>query len=164
MLKEVPKGLADPEFVQQHKMFAEMRANATILKEAAKGLADPELVQQYKVLEMIAPTLADLRKNSLAIAQISPTYLRSINQATEMFKLVDMATLSKSAGFARELIPAAVAAQKFLTNLDEIEPPVVEKTFKALSTQAPDDEIILPPESSKETFDLISRFKEIIYI
>ena len=91
------------------------------LRETAKGLADPEFVQQYKVFEKITPTLADLREASVAIAQISPTYLRSINQALEIFKHVDMMTLSRSAGLARELIPVAVVAQKFLGKLNTLE-------------------------------------------
>lgn len=161
-LRETAKGIADPEFVRQYKMLEEVSSNATMLIEAAKGMADPEFVRQYKVFEKITPTLADLREASVAIAQISPTYLRSINQALEIFKHVDMATLSRSPGLARELIPAAVATQKFLGKMNTLEPAVTEKTFKALDTQTLDDEPILPPEAPKETDGLIATLKEIV--
>lgn len=125
-------------------------------------IPNPRFAQQQKILMDMSSTLTAVQNASNVISNLSPTYLRSINQATEMFNHVDIITLARSAKFARELMPIALATQKFLTKMDEIEPLIAEKTFKALSTQTLNNEIILPPESPKEISDLISTLKELV--
>ena len=60
-----------------------------------------------------------------------------------MLKHIDMATLARSTEFARELIPVAMMAQRFLTTMGNVEPTVAEKTFEALSAQTLNDEIFI---------------------
>ena len=109
--------------------YLEIMPNPDMLRES-----NPELAQQQKILAKMAPTLSAMRNVSASIAKISPTYLRSLNQAAEVLKNVDMVALIRSAESVRELIPAAEAAQKFLIKIGEVEPAVADKTFDSLRT------------------------------
>lgn len=125
-------------------------------------MPNPAFAQQQKIWSEIAPTLTAIRNASEAMAKISPTYLRSLNHAAEIFKHVDTATLARSAEFVHEMMPAIVASQKFLDKINASKPEVAEKTFEALNTQTLDDEIILPPETPKETNDLITDLRRFV--
>lgn len=143
--------------------YLEIMPNPDMLREASKLiLSNPELAQQQKILAKMAPTLSAMRNVSASIAKISTTYLRSLNQAAEVLKNVDMVALIRSAESVRELIPAAEAAQKFFIKIGEVEPTVADKTFDSLRTQPLNDEPNLPPEAPKEADDLIRTLKKLV--
>ena len=77
--------------------------NSPTFKEAENLFTNPEIIQQQKILANLKPIWAAMQNASAIMSKISPTYLRSLNQAAEMLKHIDMATLARSTEFAREL-------------------------------------------------------------